>query len=156
MKKLKLPVAAKIFYMLVSCFVKKIVTHADSHFLHKWSWLLHVALWKQPNFHCFPRKMTSVEWIQNFHTDDVSQFWLVLLVGWSNFWPIRNTTQFLTVTHCVEFLSSFLRYHFAGKLLAWWHGKKSAAFSDFVTVGMFSLDKDIVFDGRLVSCHLPR
>jgi len=32
----------------------------------------------------------------------------------------------------------------AGKLLAWWHGKKSAVFSGFFTVGMFSLDKDMV------------
>lgn len=53
----------------------------------------------------------------------------------------------------MEYLGSFLRYHFAGKIVAWWHGEKSALFSGFVTVGMFSLEKDMVFDGHLVSCH---
>ena len=50
-----------------------------------------------------------------------SQIWVVLLIGWSKFQPIRSTTQIYVVSvHQYGILRSFLRRHFAGKpVMAW-------------------------------------
>ena len=59
--------------------------------------------------HWFPREMTSVQWLQKFHTDDASpprSDWLKQTSLAAR--PIRSTTQIWVV----------MRRHFAGKLVA--------------------------------------
>ena len=81
-----------------------------------------LILAKQPTFRdtipAFTREMASDERLQKFHADDV---WLprswsaVLLIGWRAP-PVRSTAR--SRYWCVismEFLWSFLRFHFTGK-----------------------------------------
>ena len=51
----------------------------------------------------------------------INQIWVVLLIGWSKFQPIRSTTQIYVVSvHQYGILRSFLRCHFAGKPVVAW------------------------------------